>query len=235
MSEHTPESGISRRAMLGTMGNAAAASVVLPSVFRAAILRPYEAGVAAAPVNGVAGVDRVVVLPGKTYLRAWAGYGEPPRPTPPSELFAELVLDRGEATEKPDAPRNLEQHRVGRREAHRGRQPLCPCGQRLETRPFAANRTLEYSQRCGERERRVQLDAGHDAATARGSIGRDDVDLAMHRLDDHRRPVRRPAPEHVECQIRQIHSDPRLARRKRGLAIEARDGDGFPNGEIARG
>ena len=36
----------------------------------------------AAPVNGVAGVDRVVVLPGKTYLRAWAGYGEPPRPSP---------------------------------------------------------------------------------------------------------------------------------------------------------
>jgi len=80
MSEHTPESGISRRAMLGTMGKAAAASVVLPPVLRAAIL-PARAA-ATATVNGVAGVDRVVVLPGKTYLRAWAGYGEPPRPSP---------------------------------------------------------------------------------------------------------------------------------------------------------
>ena len=80
MSEHTPESGISRRAMIGTMGKAAAASVVIPPVLRAAIL-PARAA-ATATVNGVAGVDRVVVLPGKTYLRAWAGYGEPPRPSP---------------------------------------------------------------------------------------------------------------------------------------------------------
>ena len=52
MSEHTPESGISRRAMLGTMGKAAAASVVLPPVLRAAIL-PARAA-ATATVNGVA-------------------------------------------------------------------------------------------------------------------------------------------------------------------------------------
>ncbi|HTE43795.1 MAG TPA: beta-L-arabinofuranosidase domain-containing protein, partial [Gemmatimonadaceae bacterium] len=39
-------------------------------------------GVGRAAVNGVAGVDRVVVLPGKTYLRGWAGHGEPPRPGP---------------------------------------------------------------------------------------------------------------------------------------------------------
>src|SRR4029079_13806268 len=36
----------------------------------------------AARVIGVAGVDRVVVLPGKTYLRGWAGYGDPPRREP---------------------------------------------------------------------------------------------------------------------------------------------------------
>src|SRR5256885_2289631 len=28
-----------------------------------------------------AGVDRVTILPGKTYLRGWAGYGKQPAPT----------------------------------------------------------------------------------------------------------------------------------------------------------
>jgi DUF1680 family protein len=32
------------------------------------------------PVNAVAGVDRVVMKNGKTYLNGWAGYGAPPRP-----------------------------------------------------------------------------------------------------------------------------------------------------------
>ena len=31
------------------------------------------------PLNAVAGVDRVVMKGGKTYLNGWAGYGEPPR------------------------------------------------------------------------------------------------------------------------------------------------------------
>ena len=30
-------------------------------------------------LKGVAGIDRVTILPGKTYLRGWAGYGDPPR------------------------------------------------------------------------------------------------------------------------------------------------------------
>ena len=33
----------------------------------------------ALPLNAVAGVDRVVMKGGKTYLNGWAGYGEPPR------------------------------------------------------------------------------------------------------------------------------------------------------------
>jgi len=44
---------MSRRAMLETMGKAAAASVLVPPVLRAAILPVSEAPVAA-PVNGVA-------------------------------------------------------------------------------------------------------------------------------------------------------------------------------------
>jgi uncharacterized protein len=84
MSDSTPTSGLSRRAMLGVLGKSAAASVALPPMLRAMIL-PAAADAPApttAPLNGVAGVDRVVVLPGKTYLRAWAGYGDPPRPAP---------------------------------------------------------------------------------------------------------------------------------------------------------
>jgi len=34
----------------------------------------------AEPLNTVAGVDRVVMRNGKTYLNGWAGYGDPPRP-----------------------------------------------------------------------------------------------------------------------------------------------------------
>jgi len=33
----------------------------------------------ALPLNAIAGVDRVVMKGGKTYLNGWAGYGEPPR------------------------------------------------------------------------------------------------------------------------------------------------------------
>jgi DUF1680 family protein len=89
MSDHEP-TRISRRAMLGTVGKAAVAAAILQPVLDTMILpdsalaagasplaRPHGEG---APVTGDAGVDRVVVLPGKTYLRGWAGYGEPPHP-----------------------------------------------------------------------------------------------------------------------------------------------------------
>jgi uncharacterized protein len=77
---------ISRRAMLGTVGKAAAVVAMQPvlqtAIFSESRAAGAGAGRGAAPVNGVAGVDRVVVLPGKTYLRGWAGYGEPPRRGP---------------------------------------------------------------------------------------------------------------------------------------------------------
>ena len=44
----------------------------------AAILSPAMAA-EAAPLKAPAGVDRVTVLTGKTHLRGWAGYGDPPR------------------------------------------------------------------------------------------------------------------------------------------------------------
>ncbi len=74
MDDNANKSGMSRRELLGTMGKAAAASVALPPVVRDALVIS-----GAAALTGVAGVDRVVVLPGKTYLNGWAGYGDPPR------------------------------------------------------------------------------------------------------------------------------------------------------------
>ena len=40
-------------------------------------------GADTAPLNALAGLDRVTILPGKTYLRGWTGYGDPPRPQRP--------------------------------------------------------------------------------------------------------------------------------------------------------
>ncbi|HET7550923.1 MAG TPA: beta-L-arabinofuranosidase domain-containing protein [Gemmatimonadaceae bacterium] len=86
MSHREPPSTISRRQMLGTLGKAALGAAVISPVLQTAILGdaraqtlPRRRGKGGDPVNGAAGVDRVVVLPGKTYLRGWAGYGEPPQ------------------------------------------------------------------------------------------------------------------------------------------------------------
>src|SRR5262245_429210 len=74
---HETKRGIGRREMLETLGKAALGSAVVASPLLKSSI--FTKG---APVNGVAGVDRVVVLPGKTYLRGWVGYGEPPRRGP---------------------------------------------------------------------------------------------------------------------------------------------------------
>src|SRR5690242_2885034 len=66
-----------RREMLGRTGKAALGSVVAAPLIQSAILSSAEA--AETGLKGVAGIDRVTILPGKTYLRGWAGYGDPPR------------------------------------------------------------------------------------------------------------------------------------------------------------
>jgi L-tartrate/succinate antiporter len=69
------KAGMSRREMLGAAGKTAASVALTPLVAGAAA----EGGA----LNAVAGVDRVTVLPGKTYLRGWAGY---------AIAFADLLL-----------------------------------------------------------------------------------------------------------------------------------------------
>ena len=62
-------------------------------ILHTAILTPL-ANAATDGLGTVAGVDRITILPGKTYLRGWAGYGDPPPapgvhlPRPPSNAPA---------------------------------------------------------------------------------------------------------------------------------------------------
>src|SRR3977135_760410 len=67
---------MNRRELLGK----AAASIAAAPLIQTAL--PCRA-TAAPTLNGLAGVDRVTILPGKTYLRGWAGYGDPPRSNRP--------------------------------------------------------------------------------------------------------------------------------------------------------
>lgn len=76
MSDQT-KSGMTRRDMLETMGKAAIVTVAVPSVLRTPGAWA-QSGVPAPELVAVAGPDRVVVTPGRTYINAWAGYGEPP-------------------------------------------------------------------------------------------------------------------------------------------------------------
>jgi DUF1680 family protein len=63
--------------MFSTVGKAAAAALT-PAIQTAIVSCAMAADDAA--VNVIPGIDRVIILPGKTYLRGWAGYGDPPRP-----------------------------------------------------------------------------------------------------------------------------------------------------------
>jgi len=73
------KSKMNRRELLG---KAAASVAAAPLIQTALTCRATAAP--AATLNGLAGVDRVTILPGKTYLRGWAGYGDPPRSNRPS-------------------------------------------------------------------------------------------------------------------------------------------------------
>jgi uncharacterized protein len=80
------KTGISRRQMFGAMGKAAATAAIAPAIQTAIVSCAMADEV---PLNAIAGVDRVAILPGKTYLRGWSGYGVPPRPERPRGPQAE--------------------------------------------------------------------------------------------------------------------------------------------------
>ncbi len=59
---------VNRREMFGTVAKTMSAAGLLST-----------AALGDERLNVIAGVDRVAVLPGRTWLRGWAGYGDPPR------------------------------------------------------------------------------------------------------------------------------------------------------------
>jgi DUF1680 family protein len=75
MSDHLTNSKLSRRELFGTVGKAL---VLTPLIGSAAVSSANAAP--GALLTGIAGIDRVTVLGGKTYLRGWAGYGDQPQP-----------------------------------------------------------------------------------------------------------------------------------------------------------
>ncbi len=72
---------LTRRELLAAAGRAGAVAVVASPYVQLACANDGTVSAQAAPPNPniVAGPDRVVMAHGKTYLNAWAGYGEPPR------------------------------------------------------------------------------------------------------------------------------------------------------------
>ncbi|MGE5487394.1 MAG: glycoside hydrolase family 127 protein [bacterium] len=72
------ESIISRREVFSKAGKAAGVAAVAPFL-HTAILSASQSK-EGAPLNAEAGIDRITIFPGKTYLKAWAGYGDQPRP-----------------------------------------------------------------------------------------------------------------------------------------------------------
>lgn len=65
--------------MIETVCKPMAASVALAPLAGVAAAT-YAPAAEEPPLRGIAGLDRVAVLPGKTYLKGWAGYGDPPKP-----------------------------------------------------------------------------------------------------------------------------------------------------------
>lgn len=96
MNNDSKKTRLSRREMFAAMGKTAATSAVLPSLIAEA-LAGNSVAAEGAPLNSVAGPDRVTILPGKTYLRGWTGYGDAPHP---------IRLARGvpQPSEPPPAP-----------------------------------------------------------------------------------------------------------------------------------
>jgi DUF1680 family protein len=78
MSDGTTKPTMTRRELLETLGTVAVVSVVVRPLV-GALGEGLSVSAEALPLSAVAGVDRVVMSHGKTYLNGWAGYGEPPR------------------------------------------------------------------------------------------------------------------------------------------------------------
>ncbi len=81
MSKNNSGEDLTRRELLQRFTASMLVTVIATPMGKAFALTSHaEPADRAEPVNAVAGVDRVVMKHGKTYLNGWAGYGAPPRP-----------------------------------------------------------------------------------------------------------------------------------------------------------
>ena len=174
MHDEAADSGISRRELLGTMGKVAAASVVAAPLLEGVVGIPVEIVAQAPPLNAIAGADRTTVLPGRTYLNAWAGYGEPPRrerrrnvpATPPPPAPRPRANGR---VEKGIRPRRGDLRRRQRAGDHRhvlGSGRLCP---EADGRQRAGDRRLHVECHGGTRAADQQLEAVY-TKTSRSTV-----------------------------------------------------------------
>lgn len=105
MNQDSQKTDLSRRGLFQSVGKAALAPVVLPPLVKSAVagFGETEAEATDIPVAGSAGVDRITVLGSKTYLRGWAGYGEPPVMGRPQNQPAQVNY-AGQAGQASSAP-----------------------------------------------------------------------------------------------------------------------------------
>jgi len=76
MSDQPPDHTFTRRTLLATAGKATVVAIAAPLADLAAggeTALAAQAQAPAPPLNAIAGVDRVVMKHGRTYLKAWAG------------------------------------------------------------------------------------------------------------------------------------------------------------------
>src|SRR5947207_9081908 len=71
------KSVMTRRQALQSLGAVTVAVAATPLVHGSGL--EFALSAEPFPLAAIAGIDRVVMLRGKTYLNGWAGYGEPPR------------------------------------------------------------------------------------------------------------------------------------------------------------
>jgi hypothetical protein len=76
MSDSTNELKLNRRQFLGAVGKAATAAAITPVLSTTIVSCAMASN--DAPLNAIAGVDRVTSHTGRTYLRGWTGYGDRP-------------------------------------------------------------------------------------------------------------------------------------------------------------
>jgi uncharacterized protein len=98
---------MTRRELLAVGGRAGAAAVVASPFAELALGRDGALSAQALPadLNAVAGLDRVVMRGGRTYLNAWVGYGQPPRRNRPRPAGATPGAVPPPATPPPPPPR----------------------------------------------------------------------------------------------------------------------------------